>query len=101
MAWKFVVEEFVLQLHDLGPKEWVVEGSIQACDVINAGIEAISLEIVPIVNMDTRDRQAQDVVEEEDIILKIGTAAIVLMTEDLTIDVIETMIWKLSSTSKK
>jgi len=100
MEWKFVVEESVLRLHDLGPKEWVVEGLIQACDVINAGIEATSLEIVPIVNMDTRDRQAQDVVEEEDIIRKIGTA-IVLMTEDSMIAVIERKNWKFSSTSKK
>jgi hypothetical protein len=72
MAWKFVVEEFVLQLQGLEPKEWAVEGLIQACDAINAGIEVISLEIVRIANTDTKDHQVQDVVEEEDIILKIG-----------------------------
>jgi hypothetical protein len=87
MGRKFVVEEYVLQLQELEPKEWAVEGLIQACDAINVGIEVISLEIVQIANTDTKDHQAQDVVVEEDIILKAGNG-VVSRTEDLMIVVI-------------
>ena len=45
---------------------------IQACDVINAVIEAISQEIAQIANTGTNDHPVQEGVEEEDIILKIG-----------------------------
>ena len=45
---------------------------IQACDVINAVIEAISQEIAQIANTGTKDHPVQEGVEEEDIILKIG-----------------------------
>lgn len=87
MGRKFVVGEYVLQLQELEPKEWAVEGLIQACDAINVGIEVISLEIVQIANTDTKDHQAQDVVVEEDIILKAGNG-VVSRTEDLMIVVI-------------
>ena len=87
MGWKFVVEEYVSRLQDLEPKEWAVEGLIQACDAINVGIEVIFLEIVQIANTDTKDHQVQDVVVEEDIILKIGIG-VVSRTEDLMIVVI-------------
>lgn len=87
MGVKFVVEEYVLRLQELEPKEWAVEGLIQACDAINVGIEVISLEIVQIANTDTKDHQAQDVVVEEDIILKAGNG-VVSRTEDLMIVVI-------------
>ena len=86
-----MAEEYVLLSQDLGPKEWAVEGLIQVCDDINVGIEDISLEIVPIANMDTKDHQVQDAGEEEDTILK-TEIGIDLKREDLMIVVINNLL---------
>jgi len=84
MGWRFVAEEFVLQLQDHEPKEWAAVDSTLACDVTNVEIEAISLEIALIASMVTKDHQVQEEVGEEDTILKIEIG-IVLMTEGLMI----------------
>ena len=84
MGWRFVAEEFVLQLQDHEPKEWAAVDSTLACDATNVEIEAISLEIALIASMVTKDHQVQEEVGEEDTILKIEIG-IVLMTEGLMI----------------
>ena len=87
MGWRFVAEEFVLQLQDHEPKEWAAVDSTLACDATNVEIEAISREIVRTASMVTKGPQVQEEVVEEDITLKIEIEIVLMteMTEGLTI----------------